>query len=124
MAVRYMAILCLLLQRHDHFPAIRLSRKAERLRSPIHAVQNRQRRCDRIPQPSGGLPSDWGSGRHGELCGGVDVLEQLAEAGTELAIEDSAVDLEQEGSAAAGAPPLLRFFYSTGGPESGGGFGG
>ena len=48
-----------------------------------------------------GLPSDWGSGSHGELCGGIDDLEQLAEAGPEFAVEAGAADLEQEIGAAA-----------------------
>jgi hypothetical protein len=56
---------------------------------------------------SKGLPSDWGSGRHGQTWGGIDGLEQLADAGPELAVEAGATNLEQEIGAAAGPSHLL-----------------
>src|SRR3954454_5811062 len=69
-----------------------------------------------------GVSSDWGSGRHGELCGGIDVLEQPAEAGTELAIEAGAADLEQKIGTAAGPPHLLVFVHAAVDQEVGGAF--
>jgi hypothetical protein len=64
---------------------------------------------------SGGLPSDWGSG--------IDGLEQLSEAGTELAVEAGATDLEQEIGAAARPSHLLGFGHAAVDQEVGGAFG-
>src|SRR4051812_12883748 len=44
-----------------------------------------------------GTPRSWGSGSPGQVGDGIDFgIEQRFEAGSELAVEDSAADLEQE----------------------------
>src|SRR5690349_22102206 len=50
-------------------------------------------------------------------------MEQLAEAGTEFAVEAGAADLEQEIGAAAGPSHLLRFVHAAVDQEVGGSFG-
>ena len=53
-----------------------------------------------------GTSRSWGSGSPGQVGDGIDFgIEQRFEAGSELAVEDSA--LEQEISTAAGPPHLL-----------------
>jgi predicted Zn-dependent protease len=50
-----------------------------------------------------GPSRNWGSGRHGQAGGGIGFsIEELAEPGAELAVDDGAADLEQEIGAAAG----------------------
>jgi hypothetical protein len=57
----------------------------------------------------------WGSGSPGQVGDGIDCgIEQRFEAGSELAVEDSA--LEQEIGAPAGPPHLLRFVHGPEGP--------
>jgi hypothetical protein len=61
-----------------------------------------------------GPSSDWGSGRHGQVGLGIDFgLEQVTEAGAELAVENGAADLEQEIGAAAGPSHLLGFVHAA-----------
>ena len=50
-------------------------------------------------------------------------MKQLAEAGTELAVEAGATDVEQEIGAAAGPSHLLRFVHAAVDQEVGGAFG-
>ena len=50
-------------------------------------------------------------------------MEQLSEAGTELAVEDGTADLEQEIGAVAGPAHLLRFVHAAVDQEVGGAFG-
>src|SRR5690242_13684797 len=71
---------------------------------------------------SAGLPHDWGSSRHSRFIAGIGV-EQLSEAGTELAVEDGAADLEQEIGAPAGPPHLLGFVHASVDQEVRGSFG-
>src|SRR5689334_5902251 len=66
----------------------------------------------------------WGSGRHGQIGGGLGFgLEQLAESGAELAVDDGAADLEQEIGAAAGPAHLLLLVHAAVDQEVGGAFG-
>ena len=54
-----------------------------------------------------GASKSWGSGSPGQVGDGIDFgIEQRFEAGSELAVEDSAADLEQEIGAPAGPPHL------------------
>src|SRR3954471_559874 len=73
------------------------------------------------PIRQGALRS-WGSGSPDQVGDGIDFgIEQRFEAGSELAVEDSA--LEQEIGAAAGPPHLLRFVHAAIDQEVGGAFG-
>src|SRR3954467_12589220 len=66
----------------------------------------------------------WGSGRHGQIGGGLGFgLEQLAESGAELAVDAGAADLEQEIGAAAGPAHLLLLVHAAVDQEVGGAFG-
>ncbi len=64
------------------------------------------------PKLPTGLSSDWGSGSHSQVGDGI-ALEELSEAGTELAVEDGAADLEQEIGAAVGPAHLLGFVHAA-----------
>jgi hypothetical protein len=73
--------------------------------------------------PSGGASRSWGSGSPGQVGDGIDFgIEQRFEAGSELAVEDSAADLEQEIGAPAGPPHLLGFGHAAVDQEVGGPF--
>jgi hypothetical protein len=68
-----------------------------------------------------GASRSWGSGSPGQVGDGIDFgIEQRFEAGSELAVEDSA--LEQEIGAPAGPPHLLRFVHAAVDQEVGGPF--
>ena len=55
-----------------------------------------------------GLSRSWGSGSQNQVGERIGFgIEQLSEAGTELAVQDSAADLEQEVSTTTGPPHLL-----------------
>src|SRR3982750_417044 len=59
-----------------------------------------------------GASRSWGSGSPGQVGDGIDFgIEQRFEAGSELAVEDGA--LEQEIGAPAGPPHLLRFVHAA-----------
>src|SRR4051812_20146082 len=79
--------------------------------------------CWAIGKRRRGLPKVWGSGSHGHAGGGFGFgIEQMTEAGAELAIDDGAADLEQEIGAAAGPAHLLRFVHAAVDQEVGGPF--
>src|SRR3954468_20432508 len=68
----------------------------------------------------------WGSGSQSQAGDGVGFrfgLEQLAESGAELAVDDGAADLEQEIGAAAGPAHLLLLVHAAVDQEVGGAFG-
>src|SRR5215218_9294247 len=68
-----------------------------------------------------GASRSWGSGSPGQVGDGIDFgIEQRFEAGSELAVEDSA--LEQEIGAPAGPPHLLGFVHAAVDQEVGGPF--
>src|SRR4051794_16837602 len=61
-----------------------------------------------------GASRSWGSGSPGQVGDGIDFsIEQRFEAGSELAVEDSAADLEQEIGAAAGPSHRLGFVHAA-----------
>src|SRR4051794_24945796 len=65
---------------------------------------------------SQGPPRLWGSGRQGQTGDEVGFrfgLEQLSEPGAELAVDDSASDLEQAIGAAAGPAHLLLLVHAS-----------
>ena len=68
-----------------------------------------------------GLTHDWGSSRDSRFGAGIGV-EQLSEAGTELAVEDGTADLEQEVGASAGLSHLLEFVHAPVDQEVSGAF--
>src|SRR3954453_6808131 len=71
-----------------------------------------------------GPSRDWGSGRHGQAGGGIGFsIEELAESGAELAVDDGAADLEQAIGAAAGPAHLLLLVHAAVDQEVGGAFG-
>src|SRR5690242_12001513 len=71
-----------------------------------------------------GLSRHWGSGRYGQAGGGIGFrIEELAEPGAELAVDDGAADLEQEIGAAAGPAHLLLLVHAAVDQEVGGAFG-
>jgi hypothetical protein len=53
-----------------------------------------------------GLPHDWGSSSHSRFGGGIG-FEELSEAGSELAVEAGAADLEQAIGTMTGPSHLL-----------------
>src|SRR5689334_12777027 len=66
----------------------------------------------------------WGSGSHGQAGDGIGFgLEQVAESGAELAVDDGAADLEQAIGAAAGPAHLLLLVHAAVDQEVGGAFG-
>src|SRR4051794_41335855 len=68
----------------------------------------------------------WGSGSQSQAGDGVGFrlgLEQLAESGAELAVNDGAADLEQEIGTAAGPAHLLLLVHAAVDQEVGGAFG-
>src|SRR5689334_9910513 len=78
-----------------------------------------------LPSPLHRGPSRlWGSGSHGQAGGGIGFgLEQVAESGAELTVDDGAADLEQEIGAAAGPAHLLLLVHAPVDQEVGGAFG-
>ena len=69
-----------------------------RIQSPIRIKLHRE--C--------GWARSWGSGSHSRFASRIGLsFEELSEVGTELAVEDSTADLEQEIGTAAGPPHLL-----------------
>jgi hypothetical protein len=68
-----------------------------------------------------GASRSWGSGSPGQVGDGIDFgIEQRLKAGSELAVEDGA--LEQEIGAPAGPPHLLGFGHAAVDQEVGGPF--
>src|SRR5690348_10965517 len=66
----------------------------------------------------------WGSCSQSQAGGGIGFgLEQLAESGAELAVDDGAADLEQEIGAAARPAHLLLLVHAAVDQEVGGAFG-
>ena len=71
-----------------------------------------------------GASRSWGSGSPGQVGNGIDFsIEQRFEAGSELAVEDSAADLEQEVGATTGPSHLLGFVHAAVDQEVGSAFG-
>src|SRR3954453_22516149 len=71
-----------------------------------------------------GPSRDWGSGRHGQAGGGIGFsIEELAESGAELAVDDGTADLEQGIGAAARPAHLLLLVHAAVDQEVGGAFG-
>jgi hypothetical protein len=69
-----------------------------------------------------GRTRDWGSSSDSRFGAGIGV-GQLFDAGTELAVEDSTADLEQEIGAVPGPAHLLGFVHAAVDQEVGGAFG-
>ena len=63
-----------------------------------------------------------GSSSHSRFGGGINGLEQLAEVGSELAVDAGATDLEKEIGAAARPSHLLGFVHAAVDQEVGGAF--
>src|SRR5690349_7050918 len=78
------------------------------------------------PQRRMGPSRLWGSGSQSQAGDGAGFsfgLEQLAESGAELAVDDGAADLEQEIGTAAGPAHLLLLVHAPVDQEVGGAFG-
>src|SRR3954452_14371721 len=75
------------------------------------------------PRSTTGASRSWGSSSPDQVGDGIDFgIEQRFEAGSDLAVEDGAADLEQEIGAPAGPPHLLGFVHAAIDQEVGGPF--